>query len=216
MQLPHHSLIRASHTFIVAVARLPRIRLLDSEKVLMLIGPCCWARSAAAVGSAARDSWRLDAPDVVVLTVVAASDKSRDDTPDTAVPLDVAAKEEELAASEEVVAVFWATGAALVEELVAVLDATPLDAGLDVAVLNTELDTAADEAIVCRVVGANMGATATALVGNELSPQRHEQAQDPSGLRFPLPLTIAPGEATAGAAAASKSSVYINDSKCEG
>lgn len=173
----------------------------------MLMGSADCAIAAAAVACApvvarANDNCREDAPedDVAALALVADIDNSSDEAADVGAALDAAVSDdeddEELAAAEEVTAL-CATGAAL-----------ELSINDDTAALETVLDTAADEAgdteaTVCKVVAAIEAglAAAAALFGNDPSPQRHEQSQDPSELVVPLPLAKAPGEPTAGAAA---------------
>jgi hypothetical protein len=125
-----------------------------------------------------------------------------DEGADVGAALDAADEmDEELVVAEEVTAL-CAVGAALEPELE---DGAALETDADVS---TVLDDAADEAwdteaTVCNVVAEIEAefAPAAALFGNDPSPQRHEQAQEPSGLVVPVPLAIAPGDPTAGAAA---------------
>lgn len=162
----------------------------------------CAATCAAAVACtpvAVRDNSSEDAPEVdVAALLVAAIDSSRDEAADVGATLDAAVVDEELEETEEDVTALCAAGAML--ELAIDEDATALD--------TVTLDTATDEACeatVCKVVAAidAAGLAAPALFGNDPSPQRHEHAQEPSGFKVPVPFAIAPGEPTAGAAAAS-------------
>jgi hypothetical protein len=196
------------HTFIVAVARFPRTKLLDSEKVLMLMGSagCAAAAAAAAVAwtpVAVRDNSREDAPAVDVALLVAEIDNSRDEAAEVEAPLDAVATNEEVEATVEDVTALCASGAALelaVDEAAIALD-TELDTELDIDALIAAADEAC-EVTVFKVVAAidAAGLVAAALIGNDPSPQRQEHAQEPSGFKVPVPLAKAPGEPTAGAA----------------
>ena len=171
-------------------------------------GPATAAAAVActAVVAGAKDSSSVDArvEDVSAPALVG------DEVADVGAVLDVTEEmDEELVAADDVTALEVA-GAALELEVDedAVLETTAGDTALEIASDDITLDTATDEAwnteaTVCNVV-AEIGtefAAAAALLGKDPSPQRHEHAQEPSAFVVPVPLAMAPGDPTAGAAA---------------
>ena len=164
------------HTFIVTVARFPRIKLLDNENVLMFMGSAgCCASAAAPCG---------------FVVVAGARESSRDEAADIGAAPD--------AALEDVTAL-CATGATVELEL------DGEEATFEAAFAAEAFDEAV-EVTVCKVVAAIDAAGIAAgvpagalLVENDPPPQRQEHAQEPSGFSVPVPFTMAPGEPTAGA-----------------
>jgi hypothetical protein len=166
-------------------------------------GPATAAAAVActAVVAGARDSSSVDAR-VEDVSATAVGDEAAD----VGAALDVAEEMDEELVADDDVTTLEVAGAALELEIDedAVLEIAADDTALDTASDDTTLDIAADEAwdteaTVCNVV-AEFGAAA-ALLGNDPSPQRHEQAQEPSAFVVPVPLAMAPGDPTAGAAA---------------